>query len=172
MTPPARSKPRCRLGSERAYFALFARRSTSSVSFGRRRVSDRQAVRDGLRRGHPVGAFATSCGGGDIAADQIAACPVRLLIGPGPFGDSSAICASRPILVQTGPDVLRGCSPQAMASHDVRGPIRGTRYVSSGAGGSHLRLHSFQQPSVGIIRTGEAAPNFPNWFCFSRSRCL
>jgi hypothetical protein len=40
------------------------------------------------------------------------------------------------ILVQTGPGMLRGFSPQAMARHDARGLVREARYVSSEPKGS------------------------------------
>ena len=72
-------KARCRLGSERAHFALVcgAKRVLLS-SFGRAashqidklRTSRTRANKLRPRRGHPVGALlATSCGGGGSAAD-------------------------------------------------------------------------------------------------------
>ena len=50
--------------------------------------------------------------------------------------ESSRPCASgslraRLILVRNRPGMLRGCSSQAMARHDARGPSKGARYISS-----------------------------------------
>jgi hypothetical protein len=84
----------CRLGSERAHFALFCGAKCSPVSFGHRSALNRQAPFR-ARRGHPVGALAVSCGGGGGAADSAAARPVRLSMRPGPFcTESSRPCDS------------------------------------------------------------------------------
>ena len=56
----------------------------------------------GVRRGHPVGALATSCGGGGIAADRVAACPVRLLSGRVQFARNHPVRASWVLLRANG----------------------------------------------------------------------
>jgi hypothetical protein len=66
------------------------------------------------------------------AADPAAARPVRLFMRPGPLAQNRPVraslgyfCAPRLILVQIGPGMLRGFSPQAMARHDARDPTGG-----------------------------------------------